>query len=141
MSRILAKKSTKRELKIIIEKKIPRSDRIQALDWELTHFVGDVTWWFWRPIAVQLYLTRRVPQSSFPDLYSRDVGKSYIEHSKPKVDPYRYESTLARFVQVRVFKLLRLRYEISKKNHKLGSLEKFWLLQTSSCTAKYEIVL
>ena len=28
--------------------------------------------------TVQLYLTRRVTQSSFPDLYSRDVGGMYL---------------------------------------------------------------
>ena len=27
---------------------------------------------------MQLYLTRRVTQSSFPDLYSRDVGSTYV---------------------------------------------------------------
>ena len=39
--------------------------------------MGDVTWWFYRPITVQLYLTRRVTQSSFPGLYSRDVVYLY----------------------------------------------------------------
>ena len=34
----------------------------------------DLTWWLYRPITGQLYLTSRVTQTSFPDLYSRDVG-------------------------------------------------------------------
>ena len=50
---------------------LSRSDRrIQVWDWELTQYVGDVTWWVQRSITVQLYL-RTWRLAELRNLYSQ----------------------------------------------------------------------